>query len=581
MLNGGPINSGPVNGLGSQASGSGVTQPIVPGLAFRWQLRVMVGDVDMSSRLSGQVTVDRERGAAGVASFTLQLTAGAVLPMDWVGRVVTIDYETTSSGVSTAKRRFTGRIVTTEWGSLTRLLVCNCGDQLQQRIEKLSVAAVDELIPSYWSLEVFEDPEGRSRWDYAQERLTAVQSSLDSSADGDLRLSTWYASDAADFTFGAGTTVYDSVQVSYADLTSLTNTVIVDASYRFSRLKQLNQLYSWRHPDTDGFTGTQGFCLWRPDSTELPDVAMIKEASSSAGLTIASAPDWYRVILSTPDPCGNGQPWVNNYADLLLGFTLTGSRRWAQAVTENYTMTVVAQTSVDQAGEVISRESLSIEYTNDLADNWESTAFGIDATGADPGSNGHVDERDEVQRASAFECLLAQAKTTIIAAHSATKISWEVPTSMAMEIDLVHTLAIADQGIGARARCCHVYDTFDLAAGTALTTLTIAVMRGGGDVSDPLAAPAYVVEPQPEPEPANPPGANLPTQLGGKKSSPVYDDAVDGFAGNYDNADPTLPVFTRRFQITATEIADVDRDEKTVPIATTYRVAVPNDYLEL
>lgn len=110
MLNGGPINSGPLNGLGSQASGSGAPQPIVPGLAFRWQLQVMVGNVDMSSRLSGQVTVDRERGAAGVASFTLQLTVGAVLPMDWVGRVVTIDYVTTALGITTATELVTSEV---------------------------------------------------------------------------------------------------------------------------------------------------------------------------------------------------------------------------------------------------------------------------------------------------------------------------------------------------------------------------------------------------------------------------------------------------------------------------------------
>jgi hypothetical protein len=148
---------------------------------------------------------------------------------------------------------------------------------------------------------------------------------------------------------------------------------------------------------------------------------------------------------------------------------------------------------------------------------------------------------------------------------------------MVLDVDLPHTLLLDDQGIRARARCSRVLDTFDLAAGTAITTLAITVMRGGGSVSDPLLPPAPSAVPQAE---SGDP-VNLPTQLGGKSSSPVYDEDLDGFSGNYDNADPTYPVFDRRFQITASEIAEDQRDEQEVAILATYRVAVPDDLLEL
>lgn len=601
LINGAPLNAVPLNGLSGASQAE--PQPIIPGRAYRWRVRVAVGGLDFSSRLSGTVEVDRERGAAGLAAFSLQLPPGPVLPMDWVGRMVTVDYISTALGVTTEKRRYTGRVVTTEWNSLTRLLTCHCGDQLQQRIEALTVADVDALVPSYWSSDVFEDAEGRSRWDYAQERLSAVQASLDSSASGDLRLTTWYAG-SADYTFGGGTTIYDSVTLSYADLTSLTNTVEIEAAYRFPRLRQFNESFTWIHPDTNGLGGLSGFCQWRPDSSELPDVAMVRDAVTGSSLSIVRNPSYNRLPLSTPNPCGDNQPWINNYADLLLGASVTGARRWNQPVTEKYALRVVAEASVSQAGEVISRESLAIEYTNELADGWESTAFGIDAPPAtataigngvggngtggigiypsvDAGETGHVDQRDETQRQAAMLCLLHQAKTSIVLAHSGTKVSWEVPTSMAMDVDLVHTLEINDQGISARARCSHVYDTFDLAAGSAITTLTVTVMRGGGEVSDELAPPAFSEEPQPEPEGPSPIGKTLPTQLGGKRSSPAYSETRDGFSGNYDNADPTLEVFPRRFKITSAEIPEEDRDERIVDISATYRVAIPNDLLEL
>lgn len=601
LMNGCPVNSAPVNGLPGAAV-SAPSQPVVPGSAFRWRVILTVGGADFSSRLTGQVQIDRERGAAGLATFTLHMLPGSVLPMDWVGREVAIDYLTAARGITTTKRRYTGRVVTTEWSPVTRLLVCHCGDQLQQRLEGMEIEAIDALIPSYWSADVFEALDGRSRWDYAQERLGTVQASLDASPAGELRLTSWYAG-GENFAFGTGTTVYNSVKLSYADLTSLTNKVEIEASYRFPRLHQLSEGFHWTHPDTFGLGGTQGFCLWRRDSTDLPDIAMMTDAASGAGLSIVKTPGYTRVPGSGANICGNSQPWVNSFPDLLLGFSFMGARRWTQTVTEKYTLSVVCESSIEQAGEVTSRDSLSLDYTTDIADAWEGTAFGnaaarpatsdgavgiVSAVGGattigpvkDGGLFGHADVRDEAARKAALLCVLNQAKTTVVLAHSATTISWDVPTSMVLDIDLIHTLRISDQGIEARARCSRVLDNFDLSTGSALTTLSISVMRGGGQVSDEIVPPAPSTVPQPD-DANDPPSKSLPTQLGGKPSSPAYVEDLEGFAGNYDNADPTLEEFPRRLQITASEIEAASRDEQVVELKATYRVVVPNDLLEL
>ncbi|WP_019360512.1 hypothetical protein [Pseudomonas asplenii] len=578
LINGAPINSASLNST-SGGESSVEPQPIVPGRAFRWRLVVLVNSVDMSARLSGQVSIDRERGAAGIASFTLHLQPGPVLPMDWVGRTVSIDYLTTTLGVTTIKRRYTGRVITTEWDPLGRMLTCHCGDQLQQRIEAMSVADVAALIPSFWSAYVFDAPEGRSRWTYAQERLGTIQQSLDSSAEGNLRLTSWYAG-GEDYVFGTGTTIFDTVKVSYADLTSLTNKVEVEANYRFPRLHQRVQGYTWVHPDMLGFGGTQGFCAWRKHTSELPDIEMVESAATGAGFSILETA-WERLPLTDTNPCGDGIPWSNIYPDLLLGASILGGRRFTQAVTEKYTLSVVAEQSIAQAGEVISRQSLSIDYSTDFSDKWESDAFGIDAKDAVPNelgvATGHIDERSESQRASAFSCLLNQAKTAIVLAHTATTISWDVPTSMVLDVDLVHTLSVADQGVSARARCSRVQDSFDLTRGSAITTLSIAVMRGGGTISDALVPPAATSVEQDE----NPAFIELATQLGRLNDSPPYREELDGFAGNSDAGNNSLEGFPRRFQISSPEIPAEDRDESTVTVAAQYRVAIPNDHLEM
>jgi hypothetical protein len=577
LLNGAALNSTPLNGLSASTVVPVVPAvPIAQGLAFRWRLRVLVGGVDMSVRLTGNVSVDRERGAAGVASLVLQLAPGPVLPSEWVGRTVQVYYLSTAQGVSTEALRYSGRIVKTEWSSQLRQLACQCGDQLQQRVEALEVAQIDALTGGFWSADVFEPVAGRSRWDYAQERLSTTAASLDSAADGTLRVSSWYTV-APDFEFGANTTIYDSLSVSYADLTSLTNTVEIEADCRFSRLRQKNVSYSWVNPAGGGFGGLQAFCVWRHESGETPDVEMVISATESSGQTLLAGATYNRLPPSGVY-CDPPAGWINRFPDLLLGASWIAGRRWVQTVTEQYRITVVAEASVASAGAVITRDRMSFEVDSDRADTWSSEPF-------TDGISGHEDVRDEPRRQSAITCLLHQATTTIISAHSATRISWDEPTSLVMAVDLPHTLKLADQGVKALGRCSRIVDDFDLFAGTAITTLSMSVMRGGGDVSDPMTPPASVTLPQPDQPGLGDADYGLPTQLGSRNISPIYDDDLYGFAGNYDNNDldinAALEVFPRRFIIPASEILATDRDEAQVAIAAVYRVVIPNDQLEL
>ena len=74
----------------------------------------------------------------------------------------------------------------------------------------------------------------------------------------------------------------------------------------------------------------------------------------------------------------------------------------------------------------------------------------------------------------------------------------------------------------------------------------------------------------------------LATQLGGRFTSPVYNDALDGFSGNYDaKQDATLELFPRRLAVTAPQIAADKNDEATYELERVYNIGIPNDLLEL
>ena len=568
MLNGSPLNGTTLNGAVRNAAPVD-PEYVVRGVGYRWRLRLLVGGLDMTAQLTGGLDDDREGGAAGVAGFDLYIAAGTpVIPTDWIGRSVSLDYISITAGVTTEDRRYTGQIASPRWNPVTRVMSCECSDQVQQRVEAMPIAAIDTLAGGYWSADIFEPTEGRSHWDYALERLSTRPVSLDCSPSGELRVTSWYAT-APHFVFGPGTTIYQSLSLDLAPLSNITNRIEIEFSYRYSRLWQRNQQYTWQHPETGGSGGVGGFCQWRTFTSELPTVEMIEDATTGNGQTLIT-PVYYYLPGTMADPCGDGFPWSNNFTNLLLGANWDGARRWAQTVTETYTLTLASTAGEGEDTRIVQRASYSFEVEDAAAEAWTVDPI----TG---GVSGATDLHDEARRATAINVALRIGQTDIIAAHRATLISWDVPTSMAMGVDLVHTLELNAEGVHAVGKCQRIVDKFDLASGSAITTLTIAVMRGGG-VSDPLTLPPRLGVGVVGTEDSGD-GLVLPTQLSGYLLPP-HDPDMWGFSGNNDAGGGT-ETFPRDFKAPADEIPASERDENKLTAEQLYRVGIPDNTLEL
>ena len=589
MLNSAPLNTWPLNALGGAGGSDPVdppAEPIVvpPGHAFRWAATVTMGGIDVTELLTGSIRVDREEGAAGLAEFELFYPVGAAVITDIADRTVTIDYTTDDGQDATQVRLFTGLVAEPSWDAPSRVMRITATDNLQQKLEAQSVAQIDALTAGTWSADIFEPVDGRSRWDYAQERMSSRQAALDCDVSGNARVTDWLANLSPDYIFGAGTTIYGSIDVKLAQLRNVTNRVEIELAYRYARLQEARIEYSWVNPQTDGSTGILGFCNWRTMSTELPDKGMIYSATNGASLVPVEA-YWYDLPPTMPDPCGNGQPWINRQADLLLGAEWTGARRWSQAVTETYRLTLTTAAGQQEGQQVISRAGYNIWIDSEHSHGWSSSLVSIDPSAQNPVTPLDVqpgDQAEDNRRAAAIECALSVGQSVIIGSHRQTQVSWSVPTSMALGVDLAHTVELDDQNTKTKAKCSHRVDELNFETGSAITSITLSVMRGGGE-SDPLAVPARL-------------GANdyigggsewdsevvLASQFGGRFVSPVYDDELDGFAGDYSaKQDATLESFPRRMAITAPQVDETLIDEKTHEFSTTYSVGVPVDLLEL
>lgn len=568
-----PLASGPL----AVALGS-TYEPVyvVRGQAFNWRVRLLVDGVDLTSQVTGMIDVDLEEGAAGVGGFVLYLPPGPVVPDDWKGRPVVIDFISRNrDGVITDQRLFTGKIEMPEWDPTWRLLACDCTDQLQQKVEGMPIEAIDALTGGHWSADLFEPVAGRSRWDYAQERMLSRAASLDCSPTGTVRVTNWAAASVPHYVFGPGTTLFESVQIDLQPLGAATNRLEIDAGYRFPRLWQHVQGFGWEHPQYTG-SGIPGFCAWRPWTSDLPTTEMIEDAISGAGLTLVGNVGGYKLPLSANDPCGDGVAWTNTFDNLWLSANASGARRWVQQVTERYTLLLTAPGGEDVATQVIARDSGNVAIESAQADEWED--------GRPTGGGSVTDLVDEVRRNSALLTLLWGGAVELLSAHRGTTLSWQVPTDLALGVDRVHTLRLEDRAL-AQGKCRRIQHQIDIEGGTAITTISVAISRGGG-VGDPLTVPA-------RPDTSLPPlgGSDpaLPTQLGGRLNDPItgfpippYDDDRLGFSGNWDAKDDlTAEDFPRRFKVEAVEIPEIYRDERTGEVTALYRVGIPNDLLEL
>lgn len=582
MINTAPILSYPVNAFVIEGTPESVF--VVKGDYFRWSLTVSVGGVDVSDLLTGTVLIDREEGAAGIAELNLFYPPGATVEPDLVERAVVIDYTSDDGQEAVQTRLFTGVVAEPSWDANSRVMKIVATDNLQNRVEALNVAEIDILTGGTWSGDIFEPVLGRSHWDYAQERMSSRQASLDVSPTGELRVSGWKTSPAAEFVFSDGQSVYESLDVQLAQLRNITNRVEISFSYRYSRLHEGRINLNWRNPETQGASGIGGFCNWRAMSTELPTKSMVFSATKGAALTPVDV-SWYELPLSMPNPCGDGSPWINTHEGLLLGATWSGVRRWSQAVTEDYRLTLTTSAGQQAGQQVIKRNGYNLADISEYAGDWPGSAASADPDDLPPETTVPVqagDQADEARRVAAIECALQVGATEIAASHRATKVSWQVPTSMAIGVDLPHTVQFSEGSTKAMAKCSHRIDELNLESGSALTTLTLSVMRGGG-VADQLTAPARLGgSHQSDLGGTWGTSVNLPSQLGGRLTSPDYNDQLDGFSGNYTaRQDNALPVFPRRMTVSASEIDSSNIDEKTHSQEFVYSVGVDNNLLEL
>ncbi|MCP3849775.1 MAG: hypothetical protein GY694_05995, partial [Gammaproteobacteria bacterium] len=194
--------------------------------------QVFIDSVDQTANLTGIVQIDIEEDAARIATFTLVPNAGLTDLVGWVGKSVVIK----SNIDSNIKTEFTGIIDTPNYNIETGLTAFSCTDNLQEYFETKTKDEIDTIITAYWSEASFNDSEG---WEYAQERLSTIPSSLDMDELNNIRVTVWDAKATEDYLFTDADYIYGSLNSeSIASRRNIINAVDLSVEYRYQRLKE-------------------------------------------------------------------------------------------------------------------------------------------------------------------------------------------------------------------------------------------------------------------------------------------------------------------------------------------------------
>jgi hypothetical protein len=581
-----------------------------------WNLSVTLGGTDITTRLSGDVTIEREEDASALAEMLYVPTAGSLDPLMWLGKEVRIWWiQLNSAGVELNRRlRYTGLVSDTQWDADNRTVKIQCTTDLQGVFDRLTRAQIDEMVPGSWSEWVFsEDSQG---WSYAEDRQSTTELTIWHDEMRMVRNTSIRAAVSATYTFGDDDRLDELARLEYADRQSITNVINVALDYRFERKRHREVTFSWMPYSFVGSGGVASLCMYLDDPYPLCQRGMIESAANGNGWVLQGEIRYIPVWPAGSYNCGGGDlkvwgfeevPWgqyivtrKQNFTQWCIGAWWKSAKRWLQTVTETYDLQVRCSDSVDEIGELVDTLDYGVESQADNS-GWESS---LDDTGYPVGSlvinfgDYYLDstEDDSAGRdvlEDVQDMVLAIASANLLRAHRGTSVSFRAPFQPMVRLD--QTIKLESTGLVAQGKVRRISDTFGLDSGEASTEIEIALSRHNGTGLYTPSALTPPTQPAPPTEVAPSTRVHLGLYLGGRLASMELPEDANGYLADYqydpevtltpdwyyNPENPNVKSYGQQFIARAPDIEEDYTDPVEVTAAEVYEVIVPEDLLEL
>lgn len=555
-----------------------------------WRAVVVLGDEDISARLSGRVSVSHGDNQAAVAEFSMLPAAAPDIDL-LIGRPVRIAFAAQANPV--AHTIYAGVVDVAAIDVNTGIVTCRCHDQLQERASNLSRAWIDAEVGGSWHVAIDGEPENNR--DYLEQRIQSVPASYAIDPLGTFRVLAWRGAGLRHETITAGDCVDGSLSLDMPRRGEMVTRVEVRSEYRYERLRARGALAQYQQPVAffQPLISPSGTML-RPGKQMLM-TAMVQGATDSIGGWILTG----REIDHPPARNWNLGTGLDPYnwfitaaaaPSFALGFRAWFATRWTQTVTEDYTLTVICPALEARLGIPVSEQvGASLQAEFDSAD-WSSdasiaplpitgrTRFVGDRIVAHQPAGTAPADRDALLRA-----LLDRARTRIHASTRTGRAAFELPLRPDMWLDWHVTLE--SSRVRVAGKVAKVSHEMDIGSGAAITSAELAFgLPGNADAERvPWVLPAAPHDSYSPPASAF--SCEIGTYVGGDASSPAWDeDSMVGFSTNYQHEgeeDDTREYYPHQLRVQAPGLAAEDRDPLDLPVAAQYEIDIPTDLLEM
>lgn len=548
-----------------------------------WELRVQLGNDDISDRIAGPCVVTAADNAARVAEFSF-LPAGTLAPMAIIGQRVRIQFAQMGGGAS--QPVFQGVVDVPSIDLTTGVVTCSCTDQAQEVWANTPRTTIDTLVGGRWHEAVSGEPD--DNFAYLVERIQSVGASWALDVQQQPRILPWRGP-ARTLTVRRADVLDGSLSVDLPSRDQLRTRIVCRMQYRYTllRYRGISAQYS------------QPLSFWQP--VWVLGVGVVKPAkklmlTSMVEGAAESLPGWDLQDLeieTAPNGVWNLGTELDQYLysitasvapTIALGFSASYSSRWQQTVTEDYTVTVVWQSLEAQMP-----GPLSVEIGANLEAEFDQADWGSDPSVAPHVGGAGVGDAvlpwqpagyDAAARDEVLRTLLDRAWVRLWDASRSGRVRFALPCRPDLWLDTA--ILLEHERVRAAGKVIEVTHTMDMQSGEASTEVTLAVgMPGNAAAAHPAwALPAAPVDDYVPPIDAY--SCEIGTFVGGESGTPAWDDeTMIGFSTNYEGDLPGAEYYPHQLRIKAPDIAAEDRDPRELTASAEIAVSIPTDLLEI
>ncbi|MCP3850841.1 MAG: hypothetical protein GY694_11485, partial [Gammaproteobacteria bacterium] len=263
---------------------------------------------------------------------------------------------------------------------------------------------------------------------------------------------------------------------SIASRRNIINAVDLSVEYRYQRLKERQMTFDLN----DGLSAAQYACKQYTTPYPVTSKLRMAEAIENTGWEIIGDITYQEMPPgATYQPCG--VVFLPN-TTLARGCTATIGKRYAQTVTEKYTIRIESADSIAALGEIAILQSASIQTNYDLT-NWNNSTiadgwsdYGTPST--DINSDSYVNQDDDTERQNAIDTAINLAATKLLKSHRNNKFPFEIPYHQ--NIDVIHTAKVQTTKLTAKGKVSNVVKTIDTFSGEAVCHVTIRLSKKFG-----------------------------------------------------------------------------------------------------